>query len=370
MGRNKILIQKIKDERIRNITYYKRKKGLVKKAMELSLLCDADILVCVYPKHIAYRQLLIFSTTNNADNFIDKYIRNPSIKKETFGLKDYGALFTNNVLNEEQVKQIKDIENDNADKIGKMINTTNNFFNLDKNKINFVGFPTLFNFNKDNKIINDSLNMKNLFKNINIDNINKDQNLLNSKKINKFDVFLSNGGNEKTKKQMEKKEDNSNDKDILNLPNIPAFFNDKIEEPKIQNNNFMNINNNIFNNNIFNNNMINISDIHNNLMKSIFNKDFTNNLFSQEKKKDLNPISKKFQLPTNVFPNSNLNDLNLLNLSHDHNLFRPIPPSLNIPILPLNKNSNNKSEQMFNSINNGNNINNNLFLGQKRFNIN
>jgi hypothetical protein len=268
-------------------------------------------------------------------------------------------------LNEEQVKQIKDIENDNTDKIGKMIDNNNNIFNLDKNKINFVGFPTLFNFNKDNKIINESLNMKNLFKNINIDNINKDQNLLNSKKINKFDVFLSNGGNEKTKKQMEKKEDNSSDKDILNLPNIPSFFNDKIEEPKIQYNNFMNINNNIFNNN-----MINISDIHNNLMKSIFNKDFTNNLFSQEKKKDLNPISKKFQLPTNVFPNSNLNDLNLLNLSNDNNLFRPIPPSLNIPILPLNKNSNNKSEQMFNSINNGNNINKNLFLGQKRFNIN
>ena len=363
MGRNKILIQKIKDERIRNITYYKRKKGLVKKAMELSLLCDADILVCVYPKHIAYRQLLIFSTTNNADSFIDKYIKNPAIKKEIFGLKDYGSLFTNNVLNEEQVKQIKDIENDNSDKIGKMINTSNSNFNLDKSKINFVGFPTLFNFNKDNKIINESLNMKNLFKNIIIDN-NKNQNLLNSNnKINKFDVLLSNGGTEKTKKQMEIKEDNSSDQNVLNLPNIPSFFNDKIKEPKIQNNKFMNINNNIFNNN-----MINISNIHNNLMNSIFNKDFTNNLFSQEKKKELNPISTKSQLPTNTFPNSNLNDLNLLSLSHDNNIFRPFPPSLNIPLYPLNKN-NNKNEQIFNLINNGNN-NNNLFLGQKRININ
>ena len=188
MGRNKILIQKIKDERIRNITYYKRKKGLVKKAMELSLLCDADILVCVYPKHIAYRQLLIFSTTNNADNYIDKYIKNPLIKKEIFGLKDYGALFTNNILNEEQVKQIKDIENDNTEKIGKMINTNNNIFNLDKNKIDFVGFPTLFNFNKDNKIINEHLNMKNIFQNINIDN-NKNQNILiPNNKINALSI--------------------------------------------------------------------------------------------------------------------------------------------------------------------------------------
>ena len=164
MGRNKISIQKIKDERIRNITYYKRKKGLVKKAMELSLLCDADILVCVYPKHIAYRQLLIFSTTNNADNFIDKYIKNPLIKKEIFGLKDYGALFTNNILNDEQMKQINDIENDNNDGIGKTLNN-NNIFNFDKNKItNFVGFPTFFNFNKENKIINEPLGFKNLFK--------------------------------------------------------------------------------------------------------------------------------------------------------------------------------------------------------------
>ena len=88
MGRNKILIQKIQDERIRNITYYKRKKGLIKKAMELSLLCDIDILVGIYPNHISQNQLLIFCTKNNVNFFIDKYINNPLIKKEMYGLKD------------------------------------------------------------------------------------------------------------------------------------------------------------------------------------------------------------------------------------------------------------------------------------------
>ena len=92
MGRNKISIQKIKDERIRNITYYKRKKGLLKKAMELSLLCDVDILVGIYPKQISHNQLLIYCSTNNVDFFVDKYIKNPLIKKETYGLKDVNKI--------------------------------------------------------------------------------------------------------------------------------------------------------------------------------------------------------------------------------------------------------------------------------------
>ncbi len=88
MGRNKISIQKIKDERVRNVTYYKRKKGLLKKAMELSLLCDVEILVGIYPKQLSNNQLLLFSTTSNVDYFLDKYIKNPIIKKEIYGLKD------------------------------------------------------------------------------------------------------------------------------------------------------------------------------------------------------------------------------------------------------------------------------------------
>ena len=43
MGRKKISIKKISDPRNRVVTFNKRKAGLIKKTMELSLLCDAKI---------------------------------------------------------------------------------------------------------------------------------------------------------------------------------------------------------------------------------------------------------------------------------------------------------------------------------------
>lgn len=92
MGRNKIPIQKIEKERLRSITYLKRKKGLLKKAMELSVLCDVDILLGIYPKNLSNNKLLIFCSKNNIDIFIDKYYKNPLIEKEIYGLKDVSIL--------------------------------------------------------------------------------------------------------------------------------------------------------------------------------------------------------------------------------------------------------------------------------------
>merc|ERR1712166_833713 len=48
MGRKKISIQRIDDVRVRKVTFNKRKAGLVKKAMELSLLCDCEVALVVF----------------------------------------------------------------------------------------------------------------------------------------------------------------------------------------------------------------------------------------------------------------------------------------------------------------------------------
>ena len=49
MGKRKYeKIEKIENINNRNITFIKRAKGLLKKAMELSILCDQDVFMYVY----------------------------------------------------------------------------------------------------------------------------------------------------------------------------------------------------------------------------------------------------------------------------------------------------------------------------------
>ena len=50
MGRKKIEIERIDDERIRRVTFKKRRIGLLKKAIQLSKLTDANIQLKVYNK--------------------------------------------------------------------------------------------------------------------------------------------------------------------------------------------------------------------------------------------------------------------------------------------------------------------------------
>ncbi|KAK1392997.1 MADS-box transcription factor [Heracleum sosnowskyi] len=57
MGRGKIEIKRIDDSTNRQVTFSKRRKGLLKKANELSILCDADV------------GLIIFSNTTKLYDF-------------------------------------------------------------------------------------------------------------------------------------------------------------------------------------------------------------------------------------------------------------------------------------------------------------
>uniref|UniRef100_K3XPT8 MADS-box domain-containing protein n=1 Tax=Setaria italica TaxID=4555 RepID=K3XPT8_SETIT len=48
MGRGKIAIQRIDNRTNRQVTFSKRRSGLMKKARELAILCDADVGLIVF----------------------------------------------------------------------------------------------------------------------------------------------------------------------------------------------------------------------------------------------------------------------------------------------------------------------------------
>ena len=103
MGKRRIEMSKIKNKLSSQITFYKRKKGLIKKTMELSLLCDVEILLIIEDKK---HMLNITSCKSNVSDFIKKIlnINNRNIK-ECFSLNDYKYLFGNNKKNNNEIKE-------------------------------------------------------------------------------------------------------------------------------------------------------------------------------------------------------------------------------------------------------------------------
>ncbi|XP_051114447.1 agamous-like MADS-box protein AGL19 isoform X2 [Andrographis paniculata] len=72
MVRGKIEIKRIENESSRVVTFSKRRSGLLKKAFELSVLCDAEVALIIFsPKGRLYQ----FSTSSLIDETIDRYQR-------------------------------------------------------------------------------------------------------------------------------------------------------------------------------------------------------------------------------------------------------------------------------------------------------
>ncbi|KAF5746424.1 flowering locus C [Tripterygium wilfordii] len=50
MGRRKVEVKRIEDEKTRQVTFSKRRSGLFKKARELAVLCDVDVALFVFSR--------------------------------------------------------------------------------------------------------------------------------------------------------------------------------------------------------------------------------------------------------------------------------------------------------------------------------
>lgn len=85
MGRNKIKIEKIKDDKIREITFIKRKRGVIKKAMELAILCDAEVFFAVADNE---NNLCIYNAKYGFYEFIKKYLQYPINTDENYDNND------------------------------------------------------------------------------------------------------------------------------------------------------------------------------------------------------------------------------------------------------------------------------------------
>ncbi|WJZ84259.1 hypothetical protein VitviT2T_003870 [Vitis vinifera] len=69
MGRGKIVIRRIDNSTSRQVTFSKRRNGLLKKAKELSILCDAEVGLVIFS---STGKLYDYANTS-VNSVIDRY---------------------------------------------------------------------------------------------------------------------------------------------------------------------------------------------------------------------------------------------------------------------------------------------------------
>ena len=109
MGRNKIRIEEIQDRRIKHVTFNKRKKGIMKKAMELSVLCNSEIMLCITDE--SRKTCYIYHSTNDHLSFITNLIHNKQMKIE---------------------REFPSIQDNSDDEVSAIVESDNNFYNKRK----------------------------------------------------------------------------------------------------------------------------------------------------------------------------------------------------------------------------------------------
>ncbi|KAL6511583.1 hypothetical protein OROGR_021180 [Orobanche gracilis] len=74
MGRVKLQIKKIENTTNRQVTFSKRRNGIIKKAYELSVLCDVDVALVMFSPS---GRLSIFSGNRSIEEIITRYVNLP-----------------------------------------------------------------------------------------------------------------------------------------------------------------------------------------------------------------------------------------------------------------------------------------------------
>ncbi|PPD80085.1 hypothetical protein GOBAR_DD22962 [Gossypium barbadense] len=72
MGRGKVELKRIENKINRQVTFAKRRNGLLKKAYELSILCDAEVALIIFSNR---GKLYEFSSSNSIADILERYNR-------------------------------------------------------------------------------------------------------------------------------------------------------------------------------------------------------------------------------------------------------------------------------------------------------
>ncbi|XP_075091287.1 MADS-box protein EJ2 isoform X2 [Nicotiana tabacum] len=72
MGRGRVELKRIENKINRQVTFAKRRNGLLKKAYELSVLCDAEVALIIFSNR---GKLYEFCSTSSMMKTIEKYKR-------------------------------------------------------------------------------------------------------------------------------------------------------------------------------------------------------------------------------------------------------------------------------------------------------
>ncbi|KAL6572451.1 hypothetical protein OROMI_013409 [Orobanche minor] len=89
MGRVKLQIKKIENTTNRQVTFSKRRNGLIKKAYELSVLCDVDVALVMFSPS---GRLSIFSGNRSIEEIITRYVNLPEHERGSYLQRAIGKL--------------------------------------------------------------------------------------------------------------------------------------------------------------------------------------------------------------------------------------------------------------------------------------
>ncbi|XP_034924765.1 agamous-like MADS-box protein AGL11 [Populus alba] len=114
MGRGKIEIKRIENTTNRQVTFCKRRNGLLKKAYELSVLCDAEVALIVFSSR---GRLYEYANNNSIRSTIDRYKKASSDGSNASSITEINAQY----YQQESAKlrqQIQMLQNSNRHLMG------------------------------------------------------------------------------------------------------------------------------------------------------------------------------------------------------------------------------------------------------------